>query len=72
MTEQPNATYNTLARGDGESHEAYCQRRAAANKTVKALKRGVLFHDSLRQGTWINWEKRELKEQRAARKAAKK
>jgi hypothetical protein len=62
-------TYNTLARGDGESFEDYKIRRAAANKVVKALKRGAVFHDSRYEGTYTNPEKRALKARRAARKA---
>lgn len=61
-----------MQRNENESFENYKIRRAAANKAVKALKRGVLFHDSMSQGTYINWEKRELKAQRAARKAQRK
>lgn len=70
MTEHTsqNTTYNTLVRGDGESFEAYRQRRAAANKVVKALKRGVLFHDSSYEGTYYNPEKRAMKAQRKQQK----
>jgi fructose-1,6-bisphosphatase/inositol monophosphatase family enzyme len=65
MTKQTTQTaYNTLVRGEGESFEAYRSRRAAANGVVKALKRGKLFHNSAEQGTWINWEKRERREQK--------
>jgi galactokinase len=73
MTEQTTQTaYNTLTRGDGETFAEYKARRAAANKAVKALKRGVLFHDSNELGTFINWDKQRLKAQRAARKAQRK
>jgi hypothetical protein len=65
-------SYNTLARGDGESFEAYKERRTAANKAVKALKRGVMFHDSRYEGTYTNPEKRALKAQRATRKTQRK
>jgi hypothetical protein len=70
MTEQ--TTHSTLARGDGESYEAYRQRRTATNKATKQFLKGVLFHDSFHFGTFINWDKRELKAQRAARKAQRK
>jgi hypothetical protein len=61
-----------MQRKENESYEEYKIRRAAANKAVKALKRGVVFHDSRYEGTYINPEKRALKAQRAARKAQRK
>jgi hypothetical protein len=61
-----------VQRNENESFEDYKVRRAAANKAVKALKRGVPFHNSAEQGTYINWDKRELKAQRAAKQAQRK
>jgi hypothetical protein len=64
--------YNTLARGEGESFEAYRTRRALANEAVKALKRGVLVHDSYVYGTYTNPQKRAEKEARKISKAIRK
>ena len=62
----------SVTRNENESFEAYRQRRAASNKAVKALKRGMLFHDSGYYGTYVNKEKRAKKAERAARKARRK
>lgn len=61
-----------MQRNENESFEDYKIRRAAANKVVKALKRGVVFHDSMYEGTYRNPEKRAMKAERAARKAQRK
>lgn len=60
-----------MQRNENESFEDYKIRRAASNKAVKALKRGVVFHDSSYKGTYVNKKKRELKAQRAAKKVVK-
>lgn len=50
-----------MQRNEGESFEAYKARRAEGNSAVKALKRGVLFHDSAIYGTYTNPEKQAIK-----------
>lgn len=62
---ETTTVYTYLARGEGESFEAYKIRRKAMNAAVKALKRGKLFHDSYYDDTYVNKEKQALK---AARK----
>jgi hypothetical protein len=61
-----------MQRQENETFEQYKQRRTAANNATKRFLKGTLFHDSFHQGTFINWDKRELKAQRAARKAQRK
>jgi siroheme synthase (precorrin-2 oxidase/ferrochelatase) len=68
MTEK---IYTSLERGIDEDFEAYKARRKESTKAVKALKRGKEFWDSSYAGTFVNHEKRELKKQRAAKRAAK-
>lgn len=58
-----------MQRNENESFADYKARRAAANKAVKALKYGTLFHNSYTDGTYTNPEKRALKAERANRKA---
>lgn len=58
-----------MQRNENESFSDYKARRAASNKAVKALKRGVVFHDSSYEGTYVNKEKQAIKAERAARKA---
>jgi hypothetical protein len=61
-----------MQRNENESFEDYKIRRAAANEAVKALKRGVLFHDSYVYGTYTNPKKRAGKEARKISKAIRK
>jgi hypothetical protein len=58
-----------MQRNENESFTDYKIRRAGSNKAIKAIKRGVVFHDSSYEGTYVNKEKRAIKAERAARKA---
>lgn len=55
-----------MQRNDGESFEEYRDRREASNRAVKALKRGVMFHDSAIYGTYVDVEKQAAKYARKA------
>lgn len=59
----------SIARNENESFEDYKQRRAESNRAVKALKRGVLFHDSAIYGTYVDVEKQAAKAAHKAQKA---
>lgn len=50
-----------MQRNENESFEDYKARRAESNRAVKALKRGVVFHDSAIYGTYVNAEKQAAK-----------
>lgn len=50
-----------MQRNENESFEDYKARRAEANSAVKALKRGVVFHESAIYGTYVNAEKQAAK-----------
>lgn len=58
-----------MKRNEGESFEAYKARRKESNRAVKALKRGVVFHDSAIYGTYTNPGKQSAKTAHKAQKA---
>lgn len=55
----------TTARREDESFEDYKQRQKDDTMALKQQKHGKLFWDSETQGTYINYEKRERKAQKA-------
>lgn len=68
MAQTEQILNNSPERLMGESYEDYCERRSKMNKAAKKLKQGQEFWDASYAGTYRNDAKRNLQEERKARR----